>query len=66
MSQINPNFYLRIVGFRHSDQHEYSFTLGPWDTMNKAIDYSDHLTDTRIGEQLLQKLGVVELHTFEA
>lgn len=65
MFQTDSKFYLSISGSRPSDQHEYRITLGPWDNIKKAVAYSDELTDSRIGEQLLSKLGVEELHVFQ-
>jgi hypothetical protein len=64
-SNVEPKFYLRLSGVRPSDQHEYSLNLGPWKTLEGAIRYSDQLTDTRIGEQLLNKLGVTDLNAYE-
>jgi len=61
----DPQFYIHIRGVRPSDQQNYGITLGPWTTIEKAVEHSDTLTDTRIGEQLLQKLGVTELRAFE-
>jgi hypothetical protein len=60
-----PRFYLYIRGVRPSDQHEYGIRLGPWTSEEKAVEYSDTLTDSRIGEQLLGKLGVETLNVYQ-
>jgi hypothetical protein len=48
------------------DLQHHTVTLGPWDRKEQADAYSDSLTDSRIGEQLLKKLGVEELLVFES
>jgi hypothetical protein len=64
-NETAPRFFLCLAGERDSDGGQYSITLGPWTSIDKAVAYSAQLTDTRIGEQLLDKLGVKELHAFE-
>ena len=65
MPQTDSKFFLCLRGKNHSG-NEYSISLGPWTKKAEADAYSDSLTDTRIGEQFMQKLGVEELLVYEA
>ena len=65
MPTQEPSFFLTLRGQRARGD-EYSITLGPWTKKTDADAYSDSLTDTRIGEQFLKKLGVEELIVFES
>ena len=40
--------------------------LGPWAGKQAAADYASNLTDSRIGEQLLNALGVTKIIVQEA
>ena len=64
--EAQRTFYLMLAGTRESDGGHYSLSLGPWDTEEKAVAYSDSLSDSRIGEQLLMKLGIEELRVYES
>lgn len=65
MPAQETSFYLTLRGQRARGD-EYTITLGPWTKKAEADAYSDSLTDTRIGEQFLKKLGVEELLVFES
>jgi hypothetical protein len=65
MLTVEHSYSLCLRGKNHLG-NEYSITLGPWTKKSEADAYSDSLTDTRIGEQLLKKLGVEELIVFES
>jgi hypothetical protein len=60
MEAIKESYWMNVRGVRPSGG-EYHFSLGPWTTKEKAQEFSDSLTDTRIGEQLLNKLGVEQI-----
>jgi hypothetical protein len=63
--QNEKKFYL------HLDAHfglgyTVNVVLGPWATKLNAENYSSHLTDSRIGEQLLNAIGVTKIIVQEA
>lgn len=51
----NYSLVLKGTNFSHTP---YAITLGPFRERSQAEDFSNFLTDNRIGEQLLTKLGV--------
>jgi hypothetical protein len=65
MTQQDSKFFLCLRGKNHLG-NEYSISLGPWTKREDAEKYSDSLTDTRIGEQFMQKLGVEELLVYQS
>lgn len=57
----NKNGYrLRLTG-KNFEGNEYVVTLGPWKSKEAAQRWSDLFTDTRVGEQILEKFGVETL-----
>jgi hypothetical protein len=65
MTQQDSKFYLCLRG-KNFEHTQFKLTLGPWTKREQAEAYSDSLTDSRIGEQLMQKLGVEELIVLES
>lgn len=57
---MEHNHYLCLKGKNHQGL-PYSISLGPFHEKADAQKYSDSLSDSRIGEQLLMKFGVEQL-----
>ena len=65
MPEMNSKFYLCLKGKNHQAM-PYAVTLGPWTKKEDAQAWSDHLANSRIGEQMLMKFGVEEVIVQEA
>ncbi len=57
---MEHNYYLCLKG-RNFQGNPYVVSLGPFHEKTDAEKYSDSLTDSRIGEQLLTKFGVEQV-----
>lgn len=58
-------FYLHIQ-YVDTLNYKREMVLGPWASKQAASDYSDNLTNSRIGEQILNHLKAKSLIVQEA
>jgi len=58
--QKASQFFL-YLSYKDTLGYPRSMVLGPWSSVQAASDYSDNLTDSRIGEQILKHLGVEKI-----